>query len=268
MFTDSHCHLASGQFKQDSGEVIQRALEKGITRMVTVGTDCEDSAECIELASRHPSVFAAAGIHPCSVTEIIDDDQAMATIHNLATSPKVAAIGEIGLDYFHPAPDGWAEEAYRQRQADFFRAQLELAAELRLNVIIHQRDRESQCWNDILRIMEPFHGRLRAVFHCFSHSWASAKPLVEQGHLISFTGIATFPNAKEIHQCATEANDDAFMLETDSPYLAPVPHRGKRCEPSHTLHTGEFIAALRGTTVEQLARATEKNAESFFRLGH
>ena len=266
MLTDTHCHLASGQFRQDSGDVIQRAVEQGITRMVTIGTDCEDSAECIALAKNNLPVYAAVGIHPCSVTEITEDENWLETIHQLAIAPKVAAIGEIGLAYCHSPPEGWSEEAYRQRQADFFRAQLELAAELGLNVVIHQRDKAHQCWSDILQIMEPFHGKLRAVFHCFTHSWAIAKPLIEKGHLISFTGITTFPNAKNIQQCASEADDGSFMLETDAPYLAPIPHRGKRCEPAHTFHTGEFIAALRGITMEQLASCTEKTVESFFRL--
>jgi len=144
MLTDSHCHLASGQFRKDSGDVIQRAVEQGVTRMVTIGTDCEDSAECIALANNNLPVYAAVGIHPCSVTEITEDENWLEKIYQLAIAPKVAAIGEIGLDYFHPPPEGWSEEAYRKRQADFFRAQLELAAELGLNVVIHQRDKAHQ----------------------------------------------------------------------------------------------------------------------------
>ena len=267
MITDSHCHLASRQFKEDIDEVIQRAIAAGITRMVTIGTDSEDSADCIRLARAYPAVFAAVGIHPCSVTDIKDDEICLQKIRQLATREKVAAIGEIGLDYFHPPPDGWDQQSYHERQEYFFRTQLELAAELGLNVVIHQRDKGSQCWTDILRIMEPFHGRLRAVFHCFTHSWQSASLLIERGHLISFTGISTFPSAKEIQQCALQAADDAFMLETDAPYLAPVPHRGKRCEPSHTMHTAQFIAELRGITLQELAQATERNADSFFCFG-
>lgn len=234
--------------------------------MVTIGTDLEDSASCIELASQHDAVYAAIGIHPCSVTGISNDDNWLPGIRKLATMGKVAAIGEIGLDYFHPPPGGWDQEHYRQRQIDFFQAQLELAAELGLNAVIHQRDRGDQCWTDILRIMEPFHGKLRAVFHCFTHSWETAKLLVDKGHLISFTGISTFPSAKQIQQCALQATPGSFMLETDAPYLAPVPHRGKRCEPAHTLHTAQFIAQLRGIPLKQLAEETGSNAESFFRF--
>ncbi len=267
MITDTHCHLASRQFNQDLDDVIERALSAGIARMVTIGTDLEDSNRCVHIASKYDPVYAAVGIHPCSVTEISNDDDWLTKIRELATSKKVAALGEIGLDYFHPPPEGWNQEHYRQKQIDFFEAQLELAAELGLNAVIHQRDKGDQCWTDILRIMEPFHGRLRAVFHCFTHSWEEAERLVSNGHLISFTGISTFPSAKQIQQCALQAADDCFMMETDSPYLAPVPQRGKRCEPSHTLHTAQHIAELRGVTIEELAKATESNADSFFRFG-
>ncbi|MFP6872542.1 MAG: TatD family hydrolase [Verrucomicrobiales bacterium] len=265
MLTDSHCHLASRQFKEDIDAVIQRAVQSGVTRMVTIGTDPEDSSRCIDLANQHAAVYAATGVHPCSVTGVTCDDW-LKKIRVLAGEEKVAAIGEIGLDYFHPPPDGWSKESYRGKQGDFFRAQLELAAELELNVVIHQRDRGNECWPDIQRIMEPFHGRLRAVFHCFTHSWESAKPLINEGHLISFTGISTFKSAELIQQCALQATPDSFMLETDAPYLAPVPHRGKRCEPAHTLHTAQFVAQLRGIPLKQLAKETERNTESFFRF--
>lgn len=267
MITDTHCHLASRQFKQDLDEVIARALSAGITRMVTIGTDLEDSTCCIDIASKYDSVYAAVGIHPCSVAEISNDDDWLSKMRKLATREKVAAIGEIGLDYFHPPPEGWDQDNYRQRQIDFFKAQLELAAELGLNAVIHQRDKEDQCWTDILRIIEPFHGRLRAVFHCFTHSWQDAELLVDKGHLISFTGISTFPSASQIQQCSLQAAANSFMLETDAPYLAPVPHRGKRCEPSHTMHTAQHIAGLRGVTLDELAKTTESNADSFFRFG-
>jgi TatD DNase family protein len=233
--------------------------------MVTIGTDLEDSVRCVELANAHAQVFAAVGVHPCSVHEIEATDW-LDQIRRLATDPKVAAIGEIGLDYFHPAPDGWTEERYHARQAEFFTAQLELAAETGLNIVVHQRDRGDRCWEDIQRLVAPFHGKLRAVFHCFTHSWEAAQPLVEQGHLISFTGITTFNSAKEMQACATAATVGSFMLETDAPYLAPAPHRGKRCEPAFTSHTAEFIAKLRGVSLAQLAEETEHTANAFFRF--
>lgn len=265
MITDSHCHLTSSQFTEDTEEVILRTLEAGVHRMVSIGCDLEDSPRCVELAAKHESVYAAVGIHPCYVTELKDDDW-LNQIRTLAGRPKVAAIGEIGLDYFHAAPDSWSEEDYRTRQAEVFVAQLELAAELGLNVVVHQRDKADQCWPDILRLIEPFHGKVRAVFHCFTHSWEAAAPLVEKGHLISFTGISTFKSAVEMQQCATDAAAGSFMVETDAPYLSPVPHRGKRCEPGYTRHTAEHIAELRGVSLDQLATETELTAEGFFRF--
>lgn len=265
MLTDSHCHLVSRQFANDADAVIARALEAGVQRMVAIGCDLEDSPKCVELAARHDAVHATVGIHPCYVTEIQSDDW-IDQLRSLAKQPKVAAIGEIGLDYFHAAPEGWTEEDYHTRQAEVFVTQLDLAVELGLNVVVHQRDKGERCWPDILELMEPYHGKLRAVFHCFAHRWEDAAPLVEQGHLISFTGITTFKSAKEMQQCATEAPAGSFMVETDAPYLAPTPHRGKRCEPAHTADTARFIAELRGESLDDLAKHTEATAESFFRF--
>jgi len=264
--TDTHCHLASRQFAADADACVGRAVDAGVTRMVTIGTDLEDGPRCLELAARHSGVFAAVGIHPCSVHEITEADW-LERVRAMARHPKVAALGEIGLDYFHPAPDGFTEAAYHARQADFFTAQLDLAAELGLNVIIHQRDKGARCWDDLRHLLEPYHGRLRAVFHCFTAPWEAARPMVERGHLVSFTGIVTFKTATDIHDCATKATPGSFMLETDAPYLAPVPHRGTRCEPAHTRLTAGFIAALRGTPVDVLAAETNATAEAFFRFG-
>lgn len=233
--------------------------------MVTIGTDLHDGPRCLEIADQHPGVFAAVGIHPCSVQEIVETDW-LDRIRAMAAHPKVAAIGEIGLDYFHPAPEGLTEGDYHARQAHFFTSQLDLAVELDLNVVIHQRDKGDRCWADIQRLMEPYHGRLRAVFHCFTAPWEAALPMIELGHLVSFTGIATFKTATDIHDCATKATTGSFMLETDAPYLAPVPQRGKRCEPAHTRLTAEWIAGLRHTTLEALAAETSATATAFFRF--
>ena len=265
MLTDSHCHLASGNFSSDLDQVIERSATAKVSRMVTISTDLEDSSKCIEIAKNNDSVSAAVGIHPCSVTEINNDDW-IEEIRNIAEKESVAAIGEIGLDYFHPAPSGWTEKSYRDLQGDFFHSQLELAADLGLNVVIHHRDRGDECWEDINKIIDPFHGKLRAVFHCFSSSWESAKPLIEQGHLISFTGIVTFKNASEIQECAKSCPVNSFMVETDAPYLAPVPFRGKRCEPSHAMTTAQFIANLRETSIENISEKTSETADLFFRF--
>lgn len=263
MITDSHCHLASKQFKDDLNEIVESANRSQVSRLITIGTDLDDSKCCIKIANSFNSVYATVGIHPCSVTEIIQDDW-LQELKNLVESNKVAAIGEIGLDFFHPAPPGWDEDSYRNRQKYFFVKQLELAAEMNLNVVIHQRDKTEECWEEIKKIIKPFSNKLRAVFHCFTHSWESAKTLINDGHLISFTGVVTFKNADTIQKCVTQCPENSFMLETDSPYLAPVPFRGKRCEPIHVKETAKFIADLRGVSLENIAESTSKNADSFF----
>jgi len=268
MLTDTHCHLTSSKFDSDRDEVIARAIESGVTRMVSIACDLEDSPRCVALAETHPEIYATVGIHPCYVTEIASEDW-LDQLRILAKNPRVAAIGEIGLDYFHAAPDGFSEEEYRSRQREVFTRQLELAVDLGLNVVIHQRDRDTEnvpCWRDILEIMEPFTGRLRAVFHCFIHSVSEAQRVLDQGHLISFTGVATYKNAKEIQATATAAPAGSFMFETDAPYLTPVPHRGKRCEPANTRDTAGHIAKLRGEALETLANEANVTAEKFFRF--
>ena len=268
MLTDTHCHLTSSKFDADRDEAIARAIESGVNRMITIGCDLDDSQACLDLASVHPQIHAAVGIHPCYVMEIGSGDW-LEQLRHLASQPKVAAIGEIGLDYFHPAPGDSSEDAYRAQQREVFTRQLELAAELGLNVVIHQRDRDTEnvpCWRDILEIIKPFAGKLRAVFHCFIHSAEEALRVFDQDHLISFTGVATYKNAKGVQATAAAVPAGSFMLETDAPYLTPVPHRGKRCEPSHTLDTANHIAELRGQSVEALAEESNRVADEFFRF--
>src|SRR5581483_1556150 len=151
---------------------------------------------------------------------------------------------------------------YKGKQAALFRAQLDLAAELGLNVVIHQRD----AWDDTLAILKNYTGRLRGVFHCFGNNLEQAQEVIGLGHMVSFTGIVTFKNAPIVHEVATRVGAEHFMVETDCPYLAPVPFRGKRCEPAHTRLVAEKIAALRGTTLDEIAAQTTKNAHAFFRF--
>jgi TatD DNase family protein len=268
MLIDTHCHLASRKFDPDRDAVITRAINSGVTHMIAIGCDLEDSRISLTLAQSHDEIHATVGIHPCYVTDIESEDW-LDQLRQLAGRPRVAAIGEIGLDYYHPAPDGYSEEAYRTLQQEILTQQLELAAELELNVVIHQRDRDTEnlpCWQDLQRIIAPFQGRLRAVFHCFIHSAAEAKKVLDQQHLISFTGVATYKNAKDVQATAAEVPAGQFMLETDSPYLTPVPHRGKRCEPANTRDIAQHIADLRKQSLESLAEETTATANQFFRL--
>ncbi len=259
MLVDTHCHLASPSLAPEIEAIVERAHAQGVTRMVTIGTDLEDCQTCVDFADRFPEIYAAVGVHPTSVTDVTAEDW-LAQIEELAAHPKVVAIGEIGLDYYHDPPEGWTFEDYQNRQKTFLTAQLDLAVALGKNVVIHNRE----SWEDTVAAVLPYSGKLRAVFHCHTSSWETAEPLIAQDHLISFTGIATFKSAKIVRQAAIDAQAGKFMLETDAPYLAPTPYRGKRCEPAYVRHTAETIAAARGEALEKLAAHTSRTAEAFF----
>ncbi len=284
MLTDSHAHLDYDDFAADLPEALQRARDAGVTRVVTIGTDLESCRRAVALAESHAGVFAVVGIHPTVVQESWDPAW-MDEVRVLAGHPRVVAIGETGLDY-HRLPGAAiagkeapvfgalqavtaedteaaiADGAAKAAQAEAFRLHLELAAELGLNVVVHQRD----AWSDTLEGLRPFTGKLRAVFHCFAGTADDAAELRALGHLVSFTGIVTFPKAQQVQEAAVGVPDDGYMVETDCPYLAPVPHRGSRCEPAHVRLVAEKIAALRGQSLESVARCTEGTAEAFFRF--
>ncbi len=260
---DTHCHLAGGRLFAEADALVERARDAGVTRIVAMGTDLEDGRRVIELAERHPgTVWASVGVHPCDVLEVKEADW-LEQLRELARHPRVVSIGETGLDYFHPPPDGVGWEAYKARQAEFFRAQIGLAAELGLNVVVHTRGGSLA---DAGTMMAEWAGRVRAVFHCWVDGWAQAQPLVAAGHLVSFTGIVTYKTALEAQESARQVPQGSWMLETDAPYLAPVPHRGKLNEPAWTRHTAEAVAALRGMTLEAVAAETTATAEGFFRF--
>ncbi len=264
MLTDTHAHLVSHAFADGVDEVLARAIAAGVSRIVAVGCDVASSRAGLALAERYPQVWATVGVHPTYVTEEVAPDW-LAQLREMAAHPRCVGIGETGLDFYHPAPAGWEWGDYLAKQQEFFSAQLALAATCGKNVIVHQRDRTgTACWEQIKEMVHPWQGRLRAVFHCWLHSWEEAAPMVAAGHVISFTGIATYKNAPVVAQCVQEAAIGSFMLETDSPYLAPVPHRGKRNEPTFVRETASAIARHRGISVEDLAAMTSAVAETFF----
>ncbi len=284
MLIETHAHLDYPDFAKDFDDVLQRATDAGVTRIVTIGTSIESSRRAIELAEKHSNVFAAIGVHPTTVLESADN--VIDPLRELARSPRVVAIGETGLDYHRlpsKEPDtekstrvvralqsetdeeietGLEDGAYKEKQAALFQQQLDLAVELGLNVVIHQRD----AWDDTLDLMQPYTGKLRGVFHCFGGTFEQAQDVLERGHLVSFTGIVTFKNARDVREVAARVPLDKFMVETDCPYLAPVPFRGKRCEPAHTRLVAEEIARARDVNIEEIARATTATAEGFFRF--
>lgn len=280
---ETHAHLDYPDFTPDLEGVISRAAEAGVTRIISIGTGIDSSRRAVALAERFPNVHAVVGIHPTNVTE--EGLDFLPALGELARHPKVVAIGETGIDYHHVPEELQvpkvaevdsallaqshgdqerliAEGAWKSAQADAFRMQLDLAVELGLNVVIHQRS----AWNDTLEILRPYTGKLRGVFHCFGGTPEEAAEVAALGHLVSFTGIITFKNAEQVRQTAASVPADGYMLETDCPYLAPVPYRGKRAEPAHTRLVAEKIAEVRGISLEEVAEATTHTAEGFFRF--
>jgi TatD DNase family protein len=275
MLIDTHAHLDFPDFSGDLEGVLARAEAAGIKRIITIGTTLEGSRRAVALAEKYAQVYAVVGIHPNSAVEAPADF--IGELRLLAQNPRVVALGEAGLDYHRlpgkgaghgevgsASPAGAAQQdaAIKSAQAEAFRRQLDLAAEIGLNVVIHERD----AWEDTLAILRPYSKQLRAVFHCFGKSPAHARTLLDLGHMVSFTGIVTFKNAVEAQETAREVPPEALMFETDCPFLAPVPFRGKRCEPAYTREVAAHVARLRGETLEALATRTSANAAAFFRF--
>ena len=286
MLIETHAHLDYPDFANDFDDVLRRATEAGVTRIITIGTSVESSRRAVDLADKYPNIFAVIGVHPTYAEEAGED--VITPLRELAKSPRVVAIGETGLDY-HRLPsvelakdrktqvfakalqtstDDQIEAQihdgdYKSKQASLFQQQLDLAAELRLNVVIHQRD----AWDDTLEILRDYGRQVSGVFHCFGGTLEQANDVFGLGHLVSFTGIVTFKNGAAVREVAAQIPLGQFMVETDCPYLAPVPFRGKRCEPAHTRLVAESIANARGITLEEIARATTATAEEFFRFG-
>jgi len=280
---DTHAHLDYPDFEPDLDGVVARACEAGVKRIITIGTGIESSRRAVALTERFPNVYAAIGIHPTNVIE--EGLDFLPALRELALHPKVVAIGETGIDYHHQPEELQAtkvdavdsallaqssvdqerliaEGAWKAAQADAFRMQLDLAVEMGLNVVIHQRS----SWVDTLDVLRGYTGKVRGVFHCFGGTPEEAAELAALGHLVSFTGIITFKNAEQVRATATAIPSDGYMVETDCPYLAPVPHRGKRAEPAHTRLVAETVAQVRGITLEQVAAETTRTAEGFFRF--
>jgi len=284
MLIETHAHLDYPDFANDLDDVLRRANEAGVTRIITIGTSIESSRRAVDLAEKYSSVYAVIGVHPTYAEQAGED--VITPLRELAKSPRVVAIGETGLDYHHlpsveaakqknvqvfSALQSGTEEqleasiedgAYKSKQADLFEEQLDLAVELHLNVVIHQRD----AWDDTLEIMKPYTGKARGVFHCFGGTLEQANEVLDLDHLVSFTGIVTFKNGASVREVAANVPLLKFMVETDCPYLAPVPFRGKRCEPAHTRIVAETIATVRGVPLQEIAEATTEAAENFFRF--
>ncbi len=259
IFFDTHAHLDFPDFAGDLDAVVARATDAGIAKIITIGTDLASSARAVELAGRFPNVFAAVGWHPGHASEAPTDIRE--PLLALAKHPKVAAIGETGLDYYRLSGDADADARAKQKQASLFSQQLQVAAELGLGVVIHER----AAFEDVLTQFAPHSARVRGVFHCFVGDTAAMRCVVELGSLVSFTGIVTFKNGQTVRDTLAAVPAGRFMLETDSPFLAPVPFRGKRCEPAYVREIAAAAAAARGCTLEELSADTCATATGFFR---
>ncbi|VVM06691.1 D-aminoacyl-tRNA deacylase [Methylacidimicrobium cyclopophantes] len=260
MLIDTHAHLYFSEFSNDREEVITRAKAEGVDRIVTVATDLDSSRSALALAQKHPSLACAVGIHPKNAHAAPPD--LLAKLEEIAAQPAVVAIGEIGLDYYRLPPDSEEAEREKASQRRIFRDQLAFAREKGLPVIIHQRS----SWEDTLAILDETDNVVRCVFHCFGEAPERLRELLRRGHFVSFTGIVTFSNAPLSRASAQAVPMDKFFLETDCPYLAPVPYRGKRCEPWHVRLVAEEIARLRKQPVSEIGEVSSRNARAFFRF--
>ncbi len=253
---DSHCHLDVERFDPDRDAVIERARTAGVTPMVTIGAGgpMECNHRAVALAAEHDDIYATVGIHPHDARTV--DDTSLAEIERLAESPKVVAIGETGLDFYY-------DNSPRPAQEDALRRFVDLARKRRLPLVVHLRDAYDVCAR-ILR--EERAGENGGVIHCFSGDRENARTFLDLGFHLSFSGIVTFRNADELRAAARMTPEDRLMVETDAPFLAPVPRRGQRNEPAFVLHTAEHLSQVRGTSLAALATTAAENTRRLFRL--
>jgi len=263
MFVDSHAHLDGKQFQADREQVIARAREAGVQTIVAIGNgDGPGSMDCgIQLAAKYSFMYATVGIHPHEAQ--LATDAAFAELEQLAKKPKVIAWGEIGLDYFY-------DHSPRDAQQQVFIRQMELARAAKLPIVIHCRPSQNSddAWQDCLNLIGNHWGSsgLGGILHCFTGTWDYAKRALDLGFMISFAGNITFPKAQQIRDSATQAPIERMLIETDCPYLAPLPHRGKRNEPAFVKETARQIGELRGMSTADVGHQTATNFYRFFSL--
>ena len=252
MLFDTHAHYDAPEFDQDRDTLLARLPEQDVSLVVNPGCDPASSRAALELAGRYPFLYAAVGWHPENCAPY---DGSLDGIRELAQAPRTVAIGEIGLDYY------WEENPPRELQRRVFRDQMALAQELGLPVIVHDREAHA----DALAVVRAFPG-VRGVFHCFSGSAEMARELVGLGWMISFTGVLTYKNGRRAAEAAAAVPLDRIMLETDSPYMSPVPCRGTRNDSRHLGYICRRLAEIKGVSEEECARVTAENGRRFFRI--
>lgn len=253
MLTDTHCHLHLRQFDLDRDEVVARAEANGVTKVIEVGIDLESNKEAIALAARYPQVYAAVGIHPHEAGKATQET--WEELWSLALQPAVVAIGETGLDYYRL-------RSPREKQKEALKKQLALARELKKPVILHDREAHDDLWG----IVEKHGKALAGVFHCFSGDITMAEKCLEMGFYISIAGPVTFKGAHRLRELARALPLERLLMETDSPFLAPHPYRGRRNEPAYVKLVAQEVAEIRGISFAELAQTTTENAALLFGL--
>ncbi len=255
-WTDNHCHLPEDESARTA--VVEAARAAGVERLITVGCDVASSRACLDAAVAQPGVWATAGVHPHDATTVIDPGTGaidLSVIEAMLAEPRVVAVGECGLDYHY-------DHSPRGQQREVFAAQIQLAHRHDLALVIHTRD----AWDDTFAILAAEGVPERTVFHCFTGGPEQARRGLDLGIRLSFSGIVTYKSAPELRAAAAMCPLDMLLIETDSPYLAPVPFRGKQNQPAHVTIVGEAVAAAQDAPVEQIAAATWANAERLYRL--
>jgi TatD DNase family protein len=253
MLIDTHAHLHDPVFDPDRDTVIHTARQDGVDTMVTIGTDLATSQKAVELARKHDFIYATVGVHPHEVKDLQEGFYQF--LEQLALQPKVVAYGEIGLDYYYM-------HSPKDSQQKHFREQIRLAKELELPLVIHTR----QAAEETLAILqEEKADEIGGVFHCYTGNLATAKAAIAMNFFISFSGILTFTKAVDLQAVARELPIQHLLVETDCPYLAPIPYRGKRNEPAHVRHVAEKLAQIKGLPYEEIARITTQNAKRLFK---
>ncbi|MCS6831156.1 MAG: TatD family hydrolase [Armatimonadota bacterium] len=251
IWTDTHCHLNHPDFAHDAQQVWSRAQEAGVHQAIVVGYDLASSEAAIQIATAYDGCWASVGVHPHDAAQCTQD--ALSLLQQRALQPQVAAIGEIGLDYYRNlSPKNVQQQAFER--------QIQIASQLNLPVIIHCRN----AYDDLLDILSRH--PLPGVLHCFSGELHHARRAVEMGWYLGIGGVATFKNAHSLREVVQQTPLERLLLETDAPYLAPVPHRGKRNEPSYIPLIAEVVASLKNIPIEEVARITTQNARCLFRL--
>jgi TatD DNase family protein len=263
MLVDSHAHLEGKQFSQDREQVISRARDAGVRNIVAIGNgDGPSNFDCgIQLAEKYDFIYATIGIHPHEAR--LADQAAFDRMQQLARHPKIIAWGEIGLDYFY-------DHSPREIQKSVFVTQMELASAAKLPIVIHCRpsNNSEDAWDDCLGLIQEHWASkgIGGILHCFTGNWAQASRALDMGFMISFAGNLTFPKAQQIRDAAMQVPLDRILIETDSPYLAPVPHRGQRNEPAFVVETARKLSELRGLSVDEIGARTSHNFYNFFKL--